>query len=253
MASMAEDSDRQEWPGASAARFATTRWSVVLTAGGGSSADSRRALESLCAAYWGPLYAYVRRRVSNVNDAQDLTQAFFAELLEKNYVGSATPDRGRFRAFLLTALKHFLSKEWDKAKAKKRGGGRVPFPLDFSSDDSRYSVEPTGGLTAEEVFDRRWAEALLGHVMARLERELTDDGKQTQFQQLRGFIIGQHEGATYADAGEALGTTSAAAKMAVHRMRRRYRRLLREEVAQTVADPGDIEDEIRDLFAAFSH
>jgi len=224
----------------------------VLTAGGSSSADSRRALESLCAAYWHPLHAYVRRRVSDVNEAQDLTQAFFAELLEKNYVGSATPERGRFRAFLLTALKHFLSKQWDKAKAKKRGGGRAPIRLDFASDDSRCSAEPAGGLTPEEVFDRRWAETLLDQVMARLEREFADVGKQSRFRQLKPYIIGQHEGATYADAGEVLGTTEAAAKMAIHRMRRRYRRLLREEVAQTVADPSDIDDEIRDLFAAFS-
>ncbi len=224
----------------------------MLTAGDRSAADSRRALESLCGAYWYPLYAYVRRRVSDINDAQDLTQAFFAALLEKNYVGSATPQRGRFRAFLLTALKHFLSKQWDKAKAKKRGGGRAPIRLDFASDDSRCSVEPAGGLTAEEVYDRRWVATLLGQVMARLEREFADAGKQSQFSQLKPFIIGQHEGATYADAGEVLGTTEAAAKMAVHRMRRRYRRLLREEVSQTVAAPSDIDDEIRDLFAAFS-
>jgi DNA-directed RNA polymerase specialized sigma24 family protein len=250
MTGMPRHSDKSDHAGAP--RFATTRWSLVLTAGDHSSADSRRALESLCAAYWHPLYAYVRRRVSDVNEAQDLTQAFFAELLEKDCVGSATPERGRFRAFLLTALKHFLSKEWDKAKAKKRGGGRAPIPLDFASDDSRCSTEPAGGLTPEEVFDRRWAETLLDQVMKRLEREFADVGKQSQFRQLKPFIIGQHEGATYADAGEVLGTTEAAAKMAVHRMRRRYRRLLREEVSQTVAAPSDIDDEIRDLFAAFS-
>jgi DNA-directed RNA polymerase specialized sigma24 family protein len=252
MVSMPKDSNSHKPAGARAARFATTRWSLVVTAGDRSSANSRRALESLCAAYWHPLYAYVRRRVSDVNEAQDLTQAFFAELLEKNYVGSATPQRGRFRAFLLTALKHFLSKQWDKAKAQKRGGGRAPIRLDFASDDSRCSIETASGLTPEEIFDRRWAETLLDQVMARLEREFADAGKQSQFSQLKPLIIGQHEGATYADAGEMLGTTEAAAKMAVHRMRRRYRRLLREEVAQTVADPGDIDDEIRDLFAAFS-
>ncbi len=224
----------------------------MLTAGDRSSADSRRALAALCEAYWYPLYAYVRRRVSDINDAQDLTQAFFAEFLEKNYVGSATPERGRFRAFLLTALKHFLSKQWDKAKAKKRGGGRAPIRLDFASGDSRCSVEPVGGLTPEEVYNRRWAATLLDQVMGRLETEFADSGKLAQFRQLKRFIIGQHEGATYKDAAEVLGTTEAAAKMAVHRMRRRYRQLLREEVAQTVADPSDVDDEIRDLFAAFS-
>ena len=188
MVSMPRDSDSRTPARAGAARFATTRWSVVLAAGARSSADSRRALESLCAAYWGPLYAYVRRRVSDVNEAQDLTQAFFAELLEKNYVGSATPERGRFRAFLLTALKHFLSKQWDKAKAKKRGGGRAPIRLDFASDDSWCSVEPAGGLTPEEVYDRQWAATLLSQVMERLEREFAEAGKQAQFRQLKGFI-----------------------------------------------------------------
>jgi len=244
--------DRHRPAGADAARFTTTHWSVVLEAGARSSADSQRALESLCAAYWSPLYAYVRRRVSDVHDAQDLTQAFFAELLQKNYVGSATPERGRFRAFLLTALKHFLSKQWDKAKAKKRGGGRPTIPLDFASADSRCPIEPAGGLTPEELYDRRWAQTLLDQVMARLERQFANDGKQVQFERLKLFIIGQHEGATYAEAAEALGTTAAAAKMAVHRMRRRYRRLLREEVSQTLVDPSDADDEIRDLFAAFS-
>ncbi len=224
----------------------------MLAAGDRSSPDSREALESLCTVYWYPLYAYVRRRISDVNEAQDLTQAFFAELLEKNYVGSATPQRGRFRAFLLTALKHFLSKQRDKAKAKKRGGGRVPIRLDFASGDSRCSVEPAGGLAPEEVYHRRWAATLLELVLARLEREFAEVGKQAQFEQLKRFVIGQHEGATYADAGRILGTTEAAAKMAVHRMRRRYRRLLRDEVAQTVADPGDVDDEIRELFATFS-
>ncbi len=224
----------------------------MLTAGDRSSADSRRALESLCAAYWHPLYAYVRRRVSDVNEAQDLTQEFFAELLEKNYVGSARPERGRFRAFLLTALKHFLSKQWDKAKARKRGGGRAPIRLDFASGDSGCSVEPAVGLTPEEAYNRQWAAILLDQVMGRLETECADAGKLAHFKQLKGFIIGQHEGATYADAGHTLGKTEAAVKMAVHRMRRRYRRLLREEVSQTVADPSDIDDEIRDLFAAFS-
>ena len=220
-----------------------------MSAGHTSSANSRQALESLCETYWYPLYAYVRRRVLDVSEAQDLTQAFFAELLEKNYVGSATPERGRFRAFLLTAFKHFLSKEWEKAKAQKRGGGRVPMPLDFESADSRYSIEPSSGLTAEQIYDRQWAVTLLGQIMRRLESEFDRDGKAKQFEELKGFIIGDHPGTTYADVAARLNMTEAAAKMSGSRMRRRYRELLREEIAQTVDGPDEVDDEIRNLFA----
>jgi DNA-directed RNA polymerase specialized sigma24 family protein len=230
-------------------QFAATRWSVVLVAGRRSSPDSRRALESLCEAYWYPLYAYVRRRVADTNDAHDLTQAFFAELLAKNYVGSAKAERGRFRAFLLTSLKHFLSKEWEKARALKRGGGKAPISLDFESADSQYRIEPACSLTPEQIYDREWAVALLGRIMQRLERESADGGNATQFEELKGFLIGEHAGATYADVATRLGTTEAAVKMAAHRMRRRYRKLLREEIAETVSGPEEIEDEILKLFA----
>ena len=149
-----ESSDQQAVPIRQNDAFATTRWSVVISAGRESSPDSRRALESLCETYWYPLYVYVRRRVPDVNEAQDLTQAFFAELLEKNYIGSAMPQRGRFRAFLLTAFKHFLSKQWEKARAQKRGGGRPPIPLEFESTASSFRVEPASGLTAEQLYDQ---------------------------------------------------------------------------------------------------
>ncbi len=228
--------------------FRTTRWSVVLAAGRRSSPGSTKALSSLCETYWYPLYAYVRRRVADVNEARDLTQAFFAELLEKNYVGSATPERGRFRAFLLTALKHFLSKEWDKAKAQKRGGGRASIPLDFESADSRYCIEPQSGLTAEQLYDRQWAVTLLGQIMQRLENEFVRAGKAKQFEGLKAFIIGEHSETTYSDVAAKLKMTEAAAKMAAHRMRRRYRELLRDEIAQTVGGPDEVDDEIRNLF-----
>lgn len=229
--------------------FAATRWSVVLVAGRRSSPDSRRALESLCEAYWYPLYAYVRRRVADVNDAHDLTQAFFAELLTKNYVGSAKAERGRFRAFLLTSLKHFLSKERERARAQKRGGGKAPIPLDFASADSRYRIEPVRGLTAEQIYDREWAVALLGRILQRLEAESADAGKADQFQELKAFLIGEHSGSTYADVAVRLNTTEAAVKMAASRLRRRYRELLREEIAETLSRPDDIDDEISKLFA----
>jgi DNA-directed RNA polymerase specialized sigma24 family protein len=229
--------------------FAATRWSVVLVAGRRSSPDSRRALESLCQAYWYPLYAYVRRRVADVNDAHDLTQAFFAELLAKNYVGSAKAERGRFRAFLLTSLKHFLSKERERAKAQKRGGGKGPIPLDFESADSRYRLEPAGGLTAEQIYDREWAVALLGRILQRLEAESTGAGKPEQFEQLKGFLIGEHAGTTYAEVACRLNMTEAAVKMAATRLRRRYRALLREEIAETLSGPEEVDDEISKLFA----
>ena len=229
--------------------FATTRWSDVVAAGQQSSPDSKRALESLCAAYWFPIYAYARRHVPDVNEAQDLTQAFFAELLEKNYVGSATRERGRFRAFLLTAFKHFLSKQKAKAKAQKRGGGRAPISLDFGSADSNLRIDPAAGLTAEEFYDQQWVITLLGQIMERLEAEFVRNGKSRQFAELKGFIIGDHAGTTYTQVAASLNTSEAAAKKAASRMRRRYRELLQEEIAQTVASLDEVEDEIRNLFA----
>ena len=228
--------------------FASTRWSLVVSAGRDSSPDSRRALESLCETYWYPLYAYVRRRVSDVNVAQDLTQSFFADLLEKNYVGSATPDRGRFRAFLLTAFKHFLSKHWDRENAQKRGGGRAPISLNFDSADSSLRIDPASGLTPEQFYDQQWAIALLDHVMKSLEAELGQAGKAKQFEVLKGFIAGDHSGTTYAQAADTLNLTEAAVTKAASRMRQRYRELLREEISQTVAGPSEVEDEIRNLF-----
>jgi DNA-directed RNA polymerase specialized sigma24 family protein len=230
--------------------FDTTHWSVVLAAGQGKTPRAAEALQSLCQAYWRPLYAYVRRRVSDAAEAQDLTQAFFAELLEKNYVGAATPERGRFRAFLLTAFRHFLSKQWEKAKAQKRGGRRAPLSLHFEAAEAQFQLEPCAGLTPEQLYDRQWAVTLLGQTMERLEAEFAVGGKEEQFQQLKPFVIGDHAGATYADVAARLDTTEAAAKMAAHRMRRRYRDLLRDAIAQTVAAPEEIEDEIRSLFAA---
>jgi RNA polymerase sigma-70 factor (ECF subfamily) len=233
-------------------QFAATRWSVVLAAGHPSSPDSRGALESLCRAYWRPLFTYVRRRVADTNEAQDLTQAFFAELLEKNYVRVANAQRGRFRAFLLTAFKHFLSKEWERAKAKKRGGGKTPLSIDVESADSRCRVEPANELTADQLYERDWALTLLSHVMRRLEDEFVQSGRKPQFDELKGFLIGEHAGCTYSDIAAKLSITPVAAKMAASRLRRRYRELLRDEIAQTVAGPDDVEDEIRNLFATLA-
>lgn len=241
------ESDRESIAGKQ--QFASTHWSIVVAAGDADGEDARDALSKLCEVYWFPLYAYVRRRVADVSEAQDLTQAFFAELLEKNYVGSAKPDRGRFRAFLLTAFKHFLSKEWEKAKALKRGGGRAPISLDFESADSRIRIEPTSGLTAEQIYDQQWAIALLDQIMKQLEAELKGAGKTEMFEKLKGYIIGDHEGTTYAQVAERLNISEASAKKAASRMRHRYRELLRDEIAQTVEGPNEVDDEIRNLFA----
>jgi RNA polymerase sigma-70 factor (ECF subfamily) len=229
--------------------FATTRWSIVAAAGRRSSADSRQALQSLCEAYWPALYAYARRRESDVHRSQDLTQAFFAELLDKNYVGAADPGRGRFRSFLLTAFQHFLSKQYERANAQKRGGGRSPLSLDFAAADSNFGIEPAGGPTAEQIYDRHWTLALLGRVMERLGQEFVEAGKQSTFEVLKPLLIGENPGASYAQAAASLNLSEAAARQAATRMRRRYRELLREEIAQTVETPDDVEEEIRGLFA----
>ncbi len=248
---MPADNKNAKSDSAGAGRFDTTHWNLVLAAGQRGTGGSAAALECLCRSYWLPLYAYVRRRVSDVHDAQDLTQAFFERLIDKNYLAEADPGRGRVRDFLLTAFKHFLSKEWEKAKAQKRGGGRSPISLDFASGDSQITVQPAGGLTAEQMYDRQWVITLLSHVMQRLERECEQVGKRSQFEGLKKFIVVDQTDTTYADVTSKLGMTEAAARMAASRLRRRYRQLLRDEIAQTVPSPEDIDDEINSLFATF--
>jgi RNA polymerase sigma-70 factor (ECF subfamily) len=229
--------------------FASTHWSLVLAAGERGSTESARALEALCRAYWPPLYAYVRRRVADVHEAQDLTQGFFARLLEKDYLADADPARGRFRAFLVTAFKHYLSHEWDKARAQKRGGGHTSFPLDFAWHDL-HSGGPATELTAEQLYERQWAITLLDRVMRRLQREMERAGNGRSFQALKGLMGGSQE-TSYRAAGAELGINEAAARMAASRLRARYRELLRDEIAQTVSTPDDIDDEVRHLFAVF--
>jgi RNA polymerase sigma factor (sigma-70 family) len=222
----------------------------VLAAGHRSSPDSRRALESLCQTYWYPLYAYVRRRVLDVHEAQDLTQAFFASLLERNSLEAAHRERGRFRSFLLTAFKHFLADEWDKAKALKRGGGRRAIPLDLDSGESRYAHEATENVSPERLYEKQWALTFLDRVLNRLGDEFIAKGKERHFEVLKPFLVGEAQQNSYENAARALGISEAAAKVAVHRARRRYREILRAEIAETVAGPQEIDDEIRQLRAA---
>lgn len=233
-------------------QFATTQWSVVLAAGDAAGRGSRDALAQLCESYWYPLYAYVRRRVGNAHEAQDLTQAFFAHVLEKQAIGAADPDRGRFRAFLVTALKNFLANQWDKARAEKRGGGRIGLSLDFESGESRYQFEPTDEITPERLFERRWILTLLDRVLESLQAELAAAGRAQQFEQLKGALTGEATAEQYEAAAEALGVSPGAAKQAAYRLRKRYRELFRAEVARTVADEAEVDDEIGRLLTNLS-
>jgi RNA polymerase sigma-70 factor (ECF subfamily) len=235
-----------------AGHFATTRWSLVLAAGRPNSQQSSAALATLCETYWYPLYAYIRRRGHDADDAQDLTQAFFARLLEKNDLATADSERGKFRSFLLSSLKHFLSNEWDRGQAQKRGGGRTPVSIDFVAADGRYHLEPSHELTAEKIFERRWALVLLENVLARLHEESVHAGKAGIFDRLKVYLTGEQPAVSSGQLAAELQMTAGALKVAVHRLRRRYRELLRAEIGQTVADPDEIEQEIRDLFTAIS-
>jgi RNA polymerase sigma-70 factor (ECF subfamily) len=229
--------------------FATTQWSLIIAAGQRSSRDSRAALAALCETYWRPLYAYARRRTPSVHDAQDQTQEFFVRLLEKDLLSVADPTRGRFRSFLLTSFKNFLSNEWDKAQAKKRGGGKTPISLDFVDAESRYSLEACADMDPEAQFEKQWILQVLDLVLERLHDECTAAGKAEQFDALKDFITGLPVGGSYSEAALRLGVTENAVQVAAHRLRHRYRELLREEISRTVAEPADVDDEIRCLVA----
>jgi RNA polymerase sigma factor (sigma-70 family) len=233
-------------------RFASTRWSLVAAAGQGASPEAQEALAVLCRVYWYPLYAYARRRLGNVEDAQDATQAFFAQLLEKDYVQAADPERGRFRSFLLTAFKRFLAKERERDRAQKRGGGRHIVPLDFQMGEHRYHLEPADHATPETIFERRWALTLLEQALARLRQEFETADKQKIFDGLKATLTGDGVAEPYAEIAGRLEMSEPAVKVAVHRLRRRYQELLREEIAQTVVTASEIDEELRDLFRAVS-
>lgn len=235
---------------AASAPFATTQWSLVIAAGHPIGEQSDDALERLCEAYWSPLYTYARRRTRDEHEAQDLTQAFFERLLEKRYLAVADKRRGRFRAFLITTFKHFLSKEWEKANAAKRGGKAAKISLDFPSVDSQLKIEPGAGLTAEQHYEKQWARTLIKRVMDSIEAEFAAKGKSAHFEQLKGFILEDGSGKTYAEAAAQMDLTPAAARKAGSRLRVRFRERLRDEVGQTLATPNEIDDEIRDLLAA---
>jgi RNA polymerase sigma factor (sigma-70 family) len=232
--------------------FVTTQWSVVLTAAGSDTAQAQAALEKLCATYWYPLYAYVRRRGHPVHDAQDLTQTFLARLLERKWVGDADRERGRFRTFLLTAMSRFLAGEWDKLRAQKRGGDVAHVPVQLDTAETRYGHEPADDATPEQCFERRWALTLLDTVLQRLRDQHEREGKGELFAGLNSSLVGGSESQPYSELAAQLGLNEGAVKVAVHRLRKRYRQLLRAEVAQTMAATEDVDEELRHLFAVLA-
>jgi len=209
-------------------------------------------MSTLCRAYWYPIYAYVRRLGYSADEAEDLTQGFFTRVLEKHYLRDFQRERGRFRSFLLTALKHFVANERDWAHAQKRGGPRPPLPLDdaLQGAERRYDIEPRDDLTPDRIFERQWALAVLERVQDRLQTEMIESGRQTQFDRLKGLLLGEEADLGYRALAVELETTEGALKVAVHRLRQRFKELLREEIAHTVATPGEVGEELRHLLTA---
>jgi RNA polymerase sigma factor (sigma-70 family) len=234
----------------STGRFPTTHWSRVVAAGDPGTPRAREALAALCGAYWYPLYAYVRSRGHSPEQAQDMTQDFFAYLLERDLFAKADPDRGRFRSFLRTVCGRFLADRQDRQNAVKRGGRLTSLPIDARDAEGRFAREPFHELTAARIFDRTWALTLLDRVLDQLRREYHDAGRPEVFEQLRVALTRGPKAVPYATIAGRLGISEGAVRVAVHRLRRRYGHLLRQEIAATVHDPAEVDDEIRDLFVA---
>ena len=230
--------------------FTATHWSVVLAARDGASTLAAQALEKLCRTYWYPLYAYVRRNGCSREDAQDLTQGFFTHLLQRSFLENVDPQKGKFRSFLLAALKHFLSDEWDKSRAAKRGGGQTFISLDDDNAEQLYLSEPDSAITAEKIFEQRWALTLLAQVLARLRHEFTAAGKTREFDQLKVFLSTPTSDGAYDAVAVDLEMPAATVAVKVHRLRQRYGELIRAEIADTVASPADIDEEMAHLFDA---
>ena len=230
--------------------FPQTRWTLVVAAGNPHQKEARSALVSLCENYWYPLYAYLRRRGYRADQAQDLTQEFFIRVLEGRYLDRADPEKGRFRAFLLTSLKFFVSDEQDRNRAQKRGGGAL-LTLEFSSGEERYQREPAHDETPERIFERRWALSVLDRVVENLRSEFVQHGRSEHFERLKVFLLGQSD-APYAALAREINTSEGALKVAIHRLRKRYRELFRQEIADTVADPAEVESELRYLAAVLA-
>jgi len=225
--------------------FLTTNWSVLRQAKDGSSSAARQALGRLYETYWPPVYAFIRSRGHSPADAEDLTQSYFTCFFEKDYVNDFRPEIGRFRTFLRASVAHFLANEWDRRRAQKRGGGQVPFSLDQATAEERLRLEPIDRLTPEEIFERQWTAAVLSRCLARLREEHAAAGGAKRFERLRPFLSSDEHGADYATVARDLGLTESAVRVAVHRLRRRFGTILREEVADTLSDDADVDAEIR--------
>lgn len=237
---------------ARSAIFATTHWSVVLQAGGNDSSESTQALEKLCRAYWFPLYAFIRRKGHGEEDAKDLTQQFLASLLERKDLQTVHPRKGKFRTFLQTSLTHFLSNHRDYLQAAKRGGGRTVISLDGMPAEQFKRWEPSSDLTPDKLFDQRWAMTLLQQAVAALRAEMATAGKGEQFESLKTFLTEDPKDGEYAAIAPRLGLTSQSVAVSVHRLRQRYRELVRAEVANTVSSPTEIKEEMQHLFTALN-
>jgi len=246
------DNTTKSYSVSGAGRFATTHWSVVLQAGQPGAPGYQQALETLCRGYWFPLYAYLRRHGYDSHQAEDCTQAFFCKVLEKQVLRLADSKRGRFRSFLLATLKNFLADERDRARAQKRGGGRKLLSIDFNEAENQYALEPADRLSPEKLFDKSWALTVLERTMACLKTELARKNKKELFDHLKIYLTAEKGSIPYRDTAAELNMTEAAVRTAVHRLRRHYRKSLRDEIAQTVATEDQIDEEIDDLFAALT-
>lgn len=232
--------------------FQTTRWGVVLAARGRSGPEARQALEDLCSTYWYPLYAFVRRKGYDADSALDLVQGFFARLLEKDDLRDVDPARGRFRSFLMASCSHYLANRADHDRALKRGGNVSTFSIHPDEAENRYAREPSHDLTPERLYLRRWATIVLDLVLKRLQVEMAEAGKADLFEALKPALLGDEGAAPYRELGALVGLSQGAARLASHRLRARYRAILREEIGRTLADPADVDQEVRDLFVALS-
>lgn len=233
--------------------FPSTSWSLILAATDQCGVESGEALASLCGAYWYPLYAYARRNSYSPEAARDCTQGYFTKLLEKEYLRDARPERGKFRSFLLTSFKHYLANELDRERAAKRGGHATILSLELERAEDRYASEPRDNLSPDKLFERRWATTLLDRALSQLSSEFTAAGKSHQFARMSVFLTGEPDVGSYAKTAAELGTTEGAFKVAVHRLRKRLKELVRAEIAQTVQRPEDIDDEVRFLFRALGY
>ena len=229
------------------ARVATTQWSQVLAARDGSDTEARAALERLCQTYWQPLYAYIRHQGSSPDEARDLTQGFFTEFLEKDFLADVDPEKGRFRSFLLASLRNFLSHERDRDRALKRGGATTTLSLDVEAGEAGYALRPTEEMTPVDVFERRWALTVLDRALYRLRKESVAADNKAQFEELKQYLTSAEPQAPYRETGEALGISEGAVATAVHRLRQRYGKCLRAEIAETVVNPSEIGDELRHM------